>query len=86
MIEEMLAAHVTMTALYGMLNDLVAKGERTYCASGKVEDKLRWDKLMQARASQVEAMCHFAEAGGAEIVQPAKTPPAEPLNANGRAL
>ncbi len=86
MIEEMLAAHVTMAGLYGMLNDLVGKAERTYCESGKADDKFKLDKLTMARSALGESMGHFAEAGGAEIVQPAKTLPGEPLNANGKAL
>lgn len=86
MIDNMLAAHVTMVGLYMMLDDLVAQAERTYCASGKADDKRQWDKLMQSRAALIESMSHFAEAGGAEIVQPAKAPTAETLNANGKAL
>lgn len=86
MIDEMQAAHVTAAGLYGMLNDLVKDAERTYRASGKADDKRRWDKLMQSRASMVEAMCHFAEAGGAEIVSSGKAGADENLNANGKAL
>lgn len=51
MIDDMLAAHVTMVGLYMMLDDLVAQAERTYCASGKADDKRQWDKLMQSRAA-----------------------------------
>lgn len=86
MIEKMLAAHVTTAGLYGMLNDLVSEAERMYCASGKAEDRRRWDKLMQSRAAVIEAMCHFAEAGGAEIVPSGKAGADENLSANGRTL
>lgn len=86
MIEKMLAAHVTMTGLYGMLDDLVKDAERIYCASGNPDDKRRWDKLMQSRAAHVESMCHFAEAGGAEVTPAAEKSTGETLNANRAAL
>ena len=86
MIEKMLAAHVTMAGLYGMLNGLVSEAERMYCASGKAEDKRRWDKLMKSRASIVEGICHLAEAGGAEIITYGQLKRDETLNANSEAL
>ena len=86
MIEEMLEAKAAMPRLYWLLAGLVSDAERTYCASGNADDKHRWDKLMQSRDALIEAMCHFCEAGSADIVPAAKTPPAAPLNANGKAL
>lgn len=86
MTDEMRKAHVTMANLYGMLEALISEAERTYCASGKPDDKRRWDKLMQSRAAHVESMCHFAEAGGAEVTPAAEKNAGEALNANREAL
>lgn len=86
MIDEMLEAKAAMTKLYHLMIDIVSEAEGAYCASGKLEDRVRLAGMMQSRAALIESMSHFAEAGGAVIVQPAKTPPGEPLNANGKAL
>lgn len=75
-----------MTAIWTTLNEMIVVAERTYCASGKAEDKMRWDKLLQSHAAHVESMVRFGEAGGADIVPATNVPPVEPLNANGRAL
>lgn len=75
-----------MTAIWTTLNEMVGVAERTYCASGKAEDKRRWDKLMQSRAAMVEAMSHLADSRRAEVVASRRVKHDEPLNANGKAL
>lgn len=86
MIVKMLEAKAAMTKLYHLMIDIVSEAEGAYCASGKLEDRMRLAGMMQSRAALIESMGHFAEAGGAEIVQPAKAPTGETLNANGKAL
>lgn len=86
MIEKTLQTHTAMAGLFDMLQGLVSEAERTYCASGKAEDKMRLDKLLQSRAAHVESMVRFGEAGGADIVPATNAPPAAPLNANSEAL
>ena len=83
---EFFQAKVDMTRLYWLIESLVRDAERTYCASGKAEDKMRLEKLLQSHAAHVESMVRFGEAGGADIVPAAKAPTAEQLNANSEAL
>ena len=86
MIKKMLQSKAYMTSLHMLLIDLVNDAERTYCASGKAEDKMRLEKLLQSHAAHVESMVRFGEAGGAYLAPATKAPPAEHLNANSEAL
>lgn len=86
MIEKMLRSKVAMISLCGLLSDLVNDAERTYCASGKADDRQRWYDLLQSRASLFESMALFGKAGGAEIITYGQLKRNEALNANSEAL
>ena len=86
MIEKMLQTHTAMAVLFNMLHSLVSEAERTYCASGKAEDRQRWEDMMQSRSSLVESMVLFGRACGMAITTYGELKKSEHLNANSEAL